>query len=275
MNRTLAAPPASCTATSSHVVSTPAHAAIGTLAYSAAEITSHTIITRRAGQRSTHAPAGNPMTSQGSHAAAASTPTANVLACSTVTATSGTPTRAMALPSWLIVSPVHSSRKLRRRSSPPNRRCPLAPPIPCSFPRAGAAVQPRGSGLADHVRGVLVVAQSLVGRGAHDVRAGPAPELHVHHQARLDPDCGPGVLGRDRHGERRRLPAQRLQPLPEHDQCLLREPGADMPGVGQPGRALHADQQRADQAGPVALAPRPAAHHGLLSVPDLDLAPGR
>ena len=91
MNRTLAAPPASCTATSSPVVRTPAQAVTGTLAYSAAEITSHTIITRRAGQRSTHAPAGSPMTSQGSHAAAVSTPTVNVLACSTMTATSGTP----------------------------------------------------------------------------------------------------------------------------------------------------------------------------------------
>src|SRR5215469_3376435 len=235
MNRTLAAPPASCTATSSHVVSTPAQAATGTLAYSAAEITSHTIITRRAGQRSTHAPAGSPMTSQGSHAAAASTPTANVLACSTVTATSGTPTRAMALPSWLIVSPVHSSRKLRCRSSPPNRR----------FPLVRAAVQPRGSGLADHLGGILVVAQPLVGRGAHDVRGGLSPERYVHHQARLNPDRGPGVLGRDRLGERGRLPAQRLQPLPEHGQRVLGEPGADVPGVVQPVRALHADQQRA------------------------------
>ena len=83
MNRTLAAPPTSCTATSRPVVRTPAQAATGTLAYSTAEITSHAIITRRAGQRSTHAPAGRPMTSQGSHAAAVSTPTANVLACST------------------------------------------------------------------------------------------------------------------------------------------------------------------------------------------------
>jgi len=59
------------------------------------------------------------MTSQGSHAAAVSTLTANVLACSTVTATSGTPTMAIALPTWLTVSPIHSSRNLRRHSSPP------------------------------------------------------------------------------------------------------------------------------------------------------------
>src|SRR5215831_15542446 len=272
MNRTLAAPPASCTTTTSPVVRTPAQAATGTLAYSAAEITSHTIITRRAGQRSTQAPAGRPMTSQGSHAAAASTPTVNVPACSTVTATSGTPTRAMALPSWLTVSPVHSSRKLRCRSSPPNRRCPL---IPRSLSRVIAMLQPRGSRLADHLGRVLVVAQSLVGRGAHDARAGPPPELHVHHQARLDPDRGPGVLGRDRLGERGCLPAQRRQPVPEHDQRVLGEAGADVPGVLQPARALHADQQRADQAGPVALAPCPAAHHRFLPVPDLDLAPGR
>ena len=113
------------------VLRTPAHAATGTLAYSAAEITSQPIITRRAGSRSTHAPAGRPMISHGSHAAAVSPPTTNVLACSTMTATSGTPTTAMALPSWLTVSPIHSSRKLRCRSSPPNRRPPAGPPGRC------------------------------------------------------------------------------------------------------------------------------------------------
>ncbi|HTS99429.1 MAG TPA: hypothetical protein VMI33_22695 [Streptosporangiaceae bacterium] len=122
MNSTLAAPPASWTATTRPTVSRPAHAASGTLAYSTAETTSHQIITCRAGQRSTHAPAGSPMTSQGSHAAAASTPTASGPACSTMTATSGTPTTAIALPSWLTVSPIQSSRKLRCRSSPPDQR---------------------------------------------------------------------------------------------------------------------------------------------------------
>ena len=110
------------------VLRTPAHAATGTLPYTTAEITSQPIITRRAGRRSTHAPAGKPMSSHGSHPAAVSTPTTNVLACSTMTATSGTPTTAMALPSWLTVSPIHSSRKLRCRSSPPNRRSLAGPP---------------------------------------------------------------------------------------------------------------------------------------------------
>jgi hypothetical protein len=68
------------------------------------------------------------MTSHGSQPAAVSTPTTNVLACSTMTATSGTPTMAIALPSWLTVSPIHSSRNLRCRSSPPNRRPSAGPP---------------------------------------------------------------------------------------------------------------------------------------------------
>jgi hypothetical protein len=131
MNRTLAAPPSSCTAMTRPVFRTPAHAATGTLPYTTAEITSQPIITRRAGRRSTHAPAGKPMSSHGSHPAAVSTPTTNVLACSTMTATSGTPTTAIALPSWLTVSPVHSSRKLRCRSSPPNRRPSAGPPGRC------------------------------------------------------------------------------------------------------------------------------------------------
>jgi hypothetical protein len=71
------------------------------------------------GQAIYPAPAGSPMTSQGSHAAAVSTLTASVLACSTVTATSGTPTMAIALPTLLTVSPIHSSRNVRCHSRPP------------------------------------------------------------------------------------------------------------------------------------------------------------
>jgi hypothetical protein len=64
------------------------------------------------------------MTSQGRYAAAASTPTSKVLACKNNTASRGAPITAMALPSWLTVSPIQNKRKLRCRNSPPNRRLP-------------------------------------------------------------------------------------------------------------------------------------------------------
>lgn len=47
--------------------------------------------------------------------------TMKVLACKTVTASSGIPTTAMALPTSLIVSPNHSNRKFRCHNSPPTR----------------------------------------------------------------------------------------------------------------------------------------------------------
>ena len=62
------------------------------------------------------------MTSHGTKAAAVKTETANVLAFNTITASSGTPTIAMALPTALTVSPIQSNRKFRCRSRPPTRR---------------------------------------------------------------------------------------------------------------------------------------------------------
>ena len=47
----------------------------------ASETRSAAIMTRRRASRSTHAPCGRPMTSQGSHAAAVSALIANTLAC--------------------------------------------------------------------------------------------------------------------------------------------------------------------------------------------------
>ena len=106
------------------------------LAYSAAEMTSQEIRTARGGSRSIQAPAGRPMSSQGSQAAATSVLTVSVLACSTVTAISGITTTAIALPSWLIVSPNQSRRKLLCQSNPPGRvltspAC--APPAACGI----------------------------------------------------------------------------------------------------------------------------------------------
>ncbi len=80
------------------------------------------------------------MTSQGRYAAAASTPTSKVVASKNSTASSGTPISAMALPSWLTVSPIQNKRKLRCRKSPPNRRLP--PPGAASYTVNGLASHP-------------------------------------------------------------------------------------------------------------------------------------
>jgi hypothetical protein len=64
--------------------SAPAQLAIGTLAMTAIDRTSQKSMTRRAGRRSTKAPAGSPIISHGNHAAAVINETRNALACSTV-----------------------------------------------------------------------------------------------------------------------------------------------------------------------------------------------
>ena len=102
-------------------MSTPIQAAAGRLAYSSTEITSQPTISGRQASRSTQAPAGKPMTSQGRYAAAVKAATVKVLACRAVTASSGIPTTAIALPIPLTVSPSHSNRKFRCHSRPPNR----------------------------------------------------------------------------------------------------------------------------------------------------------
>ena len=63
--KTLTAPASRATATTRGVVSVPVQAATGRLANSSAEITSQVIMSGLGGRRSTHAPAGRPMTSQG------------------------------------------------------------------------------------------------------------------------------------------------------------------------------------------------------------------
>jgi len=99
----------------------PVPSAHSTLAYSATAVRSQATITARRGSLSTQAPAGSPISSHGSHVIATSAVTANVPACRTVTAASGIATTAMAVPTWLTVSPDHSSRKSRCHRSPPGR----------------------------------------------------------------------------------------------------------------------------------------------------------
>ena len=115
------------------IVSTPSQAATGRLPYSMAATRSQAIISGRQRSRSTQAPTGRPISSQGRYAVAVSRVTTNVLACRTSTASSGIATLAMVSPSWLMVSPVQNSRKSCCRSSPPIRwRC-------GAVPRAAAA----------------------------------------------------------------------------------------------------------------------------------------
>ena len=75
-------------------------------------------MTGRFATRSIHAPAGSPISSHGSHAAAVSRLTVNAPASSTCTAISGVATPATELPSRLTVMPAHSLRKAASRTTP-------------------------------------------------------------------------------------------------------------------------------------------------------------
>lgn len=100
------------------MVSTPDHAAMGTLMKLTNDTMLQTSMTRRLAMRSTQAPAGSPISSQGSQVSAASALTWKVLASRIATATSGIVMIDMLLPSLLVVSPSHSNRKSRCRSAP-------------------------------------------------------------------------------------------------------------------------------------------------------------
>ncbi len=110
---TAAAPTPSVASTRWGRVSRPSAHASGTDPMAAAAPRSAAIMTRRASLRSTQAPAGRPMSSQGSQAAAVSRPIQPGPASKTVTATSGTTTEVVIEPSTDTPSPTHSSRKLR------------------------------------------------------------------------------------------------------------------------------------------------------------------
>jgi hypothetical protein len=121
LKNTDAAPAISVTAMSCATVSTSLQAATGTLAYTATEIASQASMTGRGGSRSTHAPAGMPMMTQGSQTIAVSSVTMNVLVCRVSMATSGMTTMVTELPTSLMLSPVQNRRKFRCRNSPPRR----------------------------------------------------------------------------------------------------------------------------------------------------------
>src|SRR5262249_11681140 len=66
---------------------------------------------------------------------------------------------------------------------------------------------------------------------------------------------------------------QRRQPLPQHVQGLLAEPGANVARVLQAAVALDADEQGTEPAGPHPLARLPAPAPDLLPLQVLDLPP--
>ena len=93
--------------------STPNSQAIGTLMAAAAATRSAKIITGRAGHWSIHAPAGRPISTQGSQVAAVSTPIQAAPASKVTTASNGSSTELVAVPSTLTPSPNQSREKPR------------------------------------------------------------------------------------------------------------------------------------------------------------------
>src|SRR5260370_5262864 len=144
-----------------------------------------------------------------------------------------------------------------------------------SFRPSTSTVTLLASGLTNHLRRLLIRSQALVGRRTQPSGPGPLRELDIGYQLRLHPLSVTGIFWRNRRRERRGSPAQRRQALPEHSQCLLGEPGTDVPAVHKLAGVVDTDQQRAEVPRPAALTWLPAADHDLLPVLILDLAPRR
>ena len=113
----------------------------------------------------------------------------------------------------------------------------------------------------------LGVARALV--------AGPFGEGDRADQAGLHPLGAVGVQGRYGGGERAPGAAQRGRSAGQAGEHGLDEAGADVPGIPQAAAVRHAEQQRADRAGPAAAAGPPATDDelGVADVRDLDSVP--
>lgn len=131
------------------MASNPSQAATGTLTNNPNEITSQAIMTGRLRSRSIQAPAGNANSNQGSQAEACSSPTVNVLASSTSTATSGIATTVTDEPTLLVVSPNQNHRKSRCHNSPPIRAAGVVTPgVGSITDQPGGPAFPRRSSFA-------------------------------------------------------------------------------------------------------------------------------
>src|SRR3954471_24504098 len=101
------------------------------------------------------------------------------------------------------------------------------------------------SGLTDHLVRRLVRAQPAPAWVSQSAVAGPLAEADFADDLRRDPVRVLGVLARYDIGERRVLACQRLQLGLEVAQHLVREAGADVPGVRQRTLVVgHTEQQR-------------------------------
>src|SRR5204862_3788569 len=130
----------------------------------------------------------------------------------------------------------------------------------------------RGGRLAHDLRGLLVVAQALVGGRAQHARARPLTELDLGDQARLGEDrlargVRPGGV------ERRGLALERGEQAAQAVELGPGETGAD--ATGEPQRTVLPDshEQRADAVAAPSLPRQPAADHELLALDVLDLHP--
>ena len=130
--------------------------------------------------------AAQPISSQGSQVAAVSAARAMVLACSVMTATSGSATAVIALPAALVVSPNQSRPKLRVCSSPPHR-CP-APASDRSRRGSAALVIPVVPSLPGSVRsGLNVLKGALTGHASS-----PRAEKRIRGSRETTPGLRPG-----------------------------------------------------------------------------------
>src|SRR6266852_2524817 len=123
---------------------------------------------------------------------------------------------------------------------------------------------------AHHLASGLVEAETLECRRAQLASPRPLDELELAHDLWFDEVCR---TWRRAEIERILVRGQWLQRLVQLFQCLVREPGTDLSGVGEFAVLVIADQNGARIAAPLAFALEPAADHELLAHPVFDLLP--
>ena len=124
--------------------------------------------------------------------------------------------------------------------------------------------------LRPHLTRRLVLAQAFECGLPHHAIAGPARELDLGDQLRLDPGPVLALARRVLAAERASISLQRVELLEQGAGVALVEARADAARMDEVIAAVHADQQRAQ----VVRAAAPAADHHLLAGAALGLEPG-